>query len=194
MWWVKSSQRRNSTRVNRFQQKTRARGKKWGLAQNECGLDGKTWPFSLTVCPSLLLCSSLSVSLSNSFVPPSLFRLILPPSLHSPASSSGIDLWLHALCFLLWNWLDMYVILCNYKSVTSIVCDPNVLNKASSCVLVGQMNIRLGTGCCQALNLTITPSIFKILYFPLCLHSIYCMIALQYIVLNYRYRRPIVYD
>lgn len=111
MFWVRSSQRRNSPRINKTEKEV------W----QETNAAWREKPY----CTPIVSLSSISLSIS--FVPPS-------PSLHSPACGSGIDLWLHAVSFLLWNWLDMYVILCNYKSVTSTVCDPNVPNEASSCV------------------------------------------------------------
>lgn len=157
MLWVKSSQRRNSPRINRFQQENRARERKgFGRRRMRFGEQNLTtlslyptttsFSFSAPIFGSVSLSS---ISLSISFVPPSL-SLVWDSffvSLHSPASGSGIDLWLHAVCFLLWNCLDIYVIPCNYKSVTSAVCDLNVPNTAFSCVPFDLFSNDIQGGC-----------------------------------------------
>lgn len=127
MGWVKSSQRRNSPRINTFQQENRGKERNW-FGRRRMWFGAQNFATSSLPLP-------LPSSLSHLFIfDSSLSLFIFALSLHSPASASGIDLWLHAVCFLLWNWLDMYVMLCNYKSVTLAVCDLNVLNNAPSCV------------------------------------------------------------
>lgn len=131
MFRVKSSQRRNSPRINRFQQENRGRGRKRGLAGDGCGLESEASLRSDCIPRSLAPYLPPQYLFPSLCVPPSLCphtHSFLP--LHSPASGSGIDLWLHAVCFPLWNCLDMYVILRNYKSVTSTVCDLSDPNPA----------------------------------------------------------------
>lgn len=141
MLWVKSSRRRNSPRTNTFQQENRGRERK-GVWQETNAVWNKTLPHSDCI-PLLWICSFLSIA----FVPPSLFSASLFLSLHSPASVSGIDLWLHAMRFLLWNWLDMYVIPRNYKSMTSTVWLEHPKSSIPCCVLFDLLSSDIQGGC-----------------------------------------------